>query len=770
MAAFIVISANNRLHYLVDGIEKCRPLNPNVVTDISTGIIIKSDNGSYTYEYKIHGEGNKDGIAKSLNVLLSNQLAAFRLAHSIPKDQLVNIFFLENPLSETDYEESESWIEEFDKVYDNGKGSDTAFCLYRIIFSYCHDRPSDVCSQINRQVLQQIIKQHRNNQSDGDKFQRYIFYVDNQKSDAAATCLSKEDHDLKMPRFLLDFMMLTSNHQDAYSILNSINGQTNNIKFFSVGFGESMYYFPDVVEYYCHADKRDLYSKYINDEDETGDDISKRAMDVEKFPFGLKKRVSRLGKIYGDVLFNVNIDSFKNTADWIIDNKIVELKEYIDKEREQESEAFLNSEEIIRRKERITQLGHDVNLIEKADDESEEDFKKRLSEFKLMEETEEKELQRIIEEFEPECPYFIDRKTIYTDLCVIKNEEENEEKTNKLRHHYINLLNFVLSEKFLKFVREQKAKDESLSTPKEVEKDPLSTGYGHNNNPGCLGRLMFWKKSETLISTPQEEVAPIPIKQNPVDSIIKISEQKKLKDSYKKFKLEVNSVQNIFEKEKIFCENFKLKSHTNHYFPLICLEKLREQQIIDFNSRIVDIIKEWREKDSATKTMLDSLNSERSNSYTKKYSFIDWVDPFPFIETLSISRLPIICNELQKKAAPFVNYNLTQGLKENRIVRALFSDRPSFKEEFTQMKSKLNNGNEISVFISSHIASKICFMEFLPMDDDVVNNLVDLQEGDNVDGFETILSEAKQIPTKTLEETETEGYEPPVEFWGEHGG
>ena len=198
MVAFIVISADNRLHYLVDGIEKCRPLNPNVVTDISTGKIIKSDNGSYTYEYKIHGEGYKDGIAKSLNVLLSNQLAAFRLAHSIPKDQLVNIFFLENPLSETDYEESESWIEEFDKVYDNGKGSDTAFCLYRIIFSYCHDRPSDVCSQINRQVLQQIIKQHRNNQSDGDKFQRYIFYVDNQKSDAAATCLSKEDHDLSL--------------------------------------------------------------------------------------------------------------------------------------------------------------------------------------------------------------------------------------------------------------------------------------------------------------------------------------------------------------------------------------------------------------------------------------------------------------------------------------------------------------------------------------------------------------------------------------------
>ena len=125
MAAFIVISADNRLHYLVDGIENCRPLNPDVSTNISTGKITKSDTG-YIYEYTIHGEGLRGDGAKSFSNLLANQLAAFRLAYNIQQDEVVNIFLLENPLTENDLAESESWIEEFDKVSCAGQGTDTS--------------------------------------------------------------------------------------------------------------------------------------------------------------------------------------------------------------------------------------------------------------------------------------------------------------------------------------------------------------------------------------------------------------------------------------------------------------------------------------------------------------------------------------------------------------------------------------------------------------------------------------------------------------------
>ena len=42
----------------------------------------------------------------------------------------------------------------------------------------------------------------------------------------------------------------------------------------------------------------------------------------------------------------------------------------------------------------------------------------------------------------------------------------------------------------------------------------------------------------------------------------------------------------------------------------------------------------------------------------------------------------------------------------------------------------LDNGNEITAHFSSHIASKICMMQFLPMDEKILSNLVDLQDKD----------------------------------------
>lgn len=776
MAAFIVISADNRLHYLVDGIEKCRPLNPSVATDISTGKILKSDNGSYTYEYKIHGEGCNNNEVKSLRELLSNQLAAFRLEHSIPKEQLVNIFFLENPLTESEYDETKSWIEEFDKVYDKGKGKDTAFCLYRIIFSYCHETPTDVCSQIDCQVLQSIIELHRNNKSDCVKFPSYIFYVDNQKSDAAATCLSKEDHDLKMPRFLLDFMMLISNPQDSYSVLAAINGTTNNIKCFSVGYAESMYYFPDVVEYYIHADKRDLYCKYLNDEDETGEDRSKKAMDVDKRPFGLKKRSIRLEKIYGDVPFNERIDSdsFDGTSDRIIDNDIVLLRDYIVKEREQEKEDYLSSEDIKLRKERISNLEQDISELIQAEDESIELFERRRSELIEKKESEEKELKRIISEFQPQCPKYIDRKTIYTNLCVITDEEEIEKASVAYRDHYNKLIDFVLTTKFLQFVQKQEGEKEAATIPMAENDSPISIDNGLKNKPGCLSKIMFWRKKTPSVSTQTVKSLPDGVvkqaKPNMLGLITEISEQRKLKKLFRSFISQVGRIQSVFDTERSFCDNFKLKHHTNHYFPLISLDKLKKQQSQDYQLRINDIIECWRKKDAPTRASLDAINNQKSLEHTHKYRFIDWKTPFSFIQPLPISRLSDICNQLQKKAAPFVNYNLTQDLKDNRIIRALFSDRPNFVNEFSEMRSQIENGNEISVYVSSHIASKICFMEFLPMDDEVINNLVDLQENQDSDSFERILSEAEHISQEIQKaDQEKEDNNPPVEFWGERG-
>lgn len=41
MAAFIVISASEKLNWIVDDIERCRPLNPSVESHIGTGKLEK---------------------------------------------------------------------------------------------------------------------------------------------------------------------------------------------------------------------------------------------------------------------------------------------------------------------------------------------------------------------------------------------------------------------------------------------------------------------------------------------------------------------------------------------------------------------------------------------------------------------------------------------------------------------------------------------------------------------------------------------------------
>lgn len=96
MAAFIVISTDNKLHDLVDDIEKCRPRNPHVETYISTGKIIRTESGEYTYRYTIAGEVEKNEVKVSLADLLSNQLARFRKVCCISKAEPVNVFLAEN--------------------------------------------------------------------------------------------------------------------------------------------------------------------------------------------------------------------------------------------------------------------------------------------------------------------------------------------------------------------------------------------------------------------------------------------------------------------------------------------------------------------------------------------------------------------------------------------------------------------------------------------------------------------------------------------------
>ena len=725
MTSFIVISTNERLHFLVDSIKECCPPNPEVRTNISTGKILKTEQG-FVYEYTILGEDSKSNQSQELSYWLTNQIAQFRLVNSIPNDNLINIFLLENPITDDDFNEAKMWVGAFDDVYKNGH--DKSFRVYRILFTYDLNDPSDVKKQVPSFDILEILNSHKqcieNNRS---FFERYIFYIDNQKSDSAAFCKDKDEHDLKLPRLLTDFMMLSSNYIDAYDIQAAICPPDINTKCFSIGFGESMYYYPDVERYYLHGDTRDIYDFILNTEDETFPDLSINIMDIDKYPFGLNIREKRLSEIYEDVPYSENIDNYPQSADFAICKALSFLEDLLKEERDREFEMFFNSPTYLKQKQVVDSIQDKLKISENEN--FDEDIDVQREELSKQFEEEKAKLSKIVTEFKPVCPLFIDRSMIYDSISLVDDDEKEivEQRQCAL---YKDLLNFVISKQFKVFIKSKEDREDNdlVHELKETRDDALSS------RSGCLlSSLFFWKRNrqysndEDQIKVTQEEKEDRLIKY--IDTI---KTNLRSKSEFIKFKERKRILEREFKKEEDVCNSYKLTYHLNHYYHLINLDKLKEIQKESFGERRLKIVEKWNDNNSRTLNSLLDITKQYARQHTKKrYSFINWECPFPFVSRISKeSTLPLICNQLQRKSAPLVNYNLNLEKYENRIIRIVFSDIPSFEEEVQEIKNRLDNGNEITAHFSSHIASKICMMQFLPMDERILSNLVDLQDKD----------------------------------------
>ncbi len=708
MAEFIVISASGRLHRIVDGIRECHPRCDAVRTGISTGKIIRSEDGGYLYEYQVYDKPEEADESRPLRERVANHVAAFRLAYAIPQDETVNIFFLENPLNQDELDESDGWIEEFNELYNGGKGHIVNFRLYRIVFTYNPDSPADIMRHIPVPILRELLDNHRKTVSDtargGENLWRYLFYISNQKADEAATSLGRDDHDLKLPRFLTDFMMLVSDSDNAGYIHNAIHPAGCNTGCFSAGFAESMYYYPDVERYFKLADNRDLHLAFLSDEDETAGLDDKKAMDTEAHPFGLRTRKKRLGEIYESVPFSEDIQSHPCSADKKIDDEITGLKTLIERGRREEWEAVKTS------------LGGP-----EGDDVSEE------------------QLKNAEREFDGTHPRYIDRAAVY----LANDDKERDGKEAQ----YEALVSYVTSEAFLDYVK----RNPPESDPR-VDPDPPAGGdnsFIDKTKKESAGKRNFlhrmWNWIRDIFKRKEEQKDPAEIErpvvdspvpssgQEPADSIMRIKKRTELKKAFADFKRQVECIEQEYEKKRTSCDGFKLTDHTSHCFPLIDLRKLKEEQSSGSKARRDEAVKEWKKEAAPTRASLIRLVEKKSSEYTSgHYLYINWAAPFSFVrDPENAGSLPAICNELQKRAAPFVNFSLYEESMNERVVRMMYSDHPRFKGDFSGIKERLDNGGEVSAYWSKHIESKICFMQILPMDDDVLDNLADLQEEDS---------------------------------------
>lgn len=627
MSKFIVISSCERLGGIVDGIEKCRPLNAAVGLQMATGKVDAEGEGVYKYEYTVKAGSKQATESDTLDNLLANQLAQFRLVCGVGQKETVNVFLLESHMAEDDI--TEMFLAAFDKVYDGGKGRDTAFRLFRVVVAYDTEHPDDVNRRTPPETLSQILRLPT------PAYEQYVMLLDSQRSDNAAISSGSEEHSLKLPRMLTDFMMLVSDSKTVGQVMGAIAPATCLTRCFSIGYGESMYYYPDVQRYYEAADRRDLLRHLLEATDTAKGVEPSEAMDVERQPVGLHERLRRLRGVYEDVPYTKKPTDHPQSADSRIDKALGELRQLV----------------------------------------------------------------------ESHGQTFTDRMDVWRTA---------DDKRKEAADRYEALLDTVLTPEFAEHV---KTSDEADTAAQQTQTAELAS------RPGCS----WWPFSKSTPVPAPASAQPLP----PVDHLPQIDTIRQLREEkrqYRDFERQVKEIETEMKEKEAGCKAFSLTEHDNHYFPLIDLAKLRETQASDFKQRLDATMEQWQKQPQPTLATLTDVCRKSTEDCVRQYRYIDWQKPFPFVHTLSPQgNMPSIVNELDSRAAPWACYTLTPEKKEAKVTRILFSDRPTIADDFKTMKPDLASGDSLMPCHTLHTASKLCLMQLLPIDDEVMDSLTALR-------------------------------------------
>ncbi len=712
MNAFIVISLNDSLSSIVEDIaNRCLPQNPDVDTYISTGCIKRSDHG-YTYHYTVYNHGVKESKeGRDLSDLLKNQAAAFRATHGIVGK--MNVFVLHNPMTSEEYETDKGCIAKLEEL----NKTDTNLFFFHILFTYDLSCPSDVCKQMPKEIVEQCIGD-RNEYSFRDNSR--LMYFSNYTLVAAALCLNEEEHSLKLPRILSDFMMLASSDSSSYGVMQQItNVGGEDTRCFSLGYAECMYYHPDVERYFIHSCRRDMLSQMLTCNDETStsttaaDDME--AMNVDKYPFGLRLRKQRLEK-YSDFPFSDNIGLYPQYADKIIDDCLKKLKPLLEREREQEIEDYENSAELTAIKNRIAEL---KELLGDTDD-SDNTLQGELSEKEMS-------LERKCAAFKPDCPEFIDRDTIFLECSDIDGKQK-QAYLAEIANQYDLLVAFVKSRKFKIFLEKE---EKDTTAPKKQETE------GQTSNDKPSGCLLSWVKrifrGNNTKPTPGEPPIEPPVStsvegEDNFSLVNQIARMQQIKKAYADFKKKVEEVEQECEKQKEYCDDYKLTDHLHNSILLIDKNLLRKKYAENSEILLDKAREAWRASNYKTFSMLMNSVDNVVRKECEKYRWLDWNNQFSFVKPVDDTMLVDMCNNMERKSAPFTNYQIIESIGDSDISYVLYSNRNDFNNEIANIKTQLIHGNEISAFSSTHIESKICMFQFLPLSDEMLQNLTTLRD------------------------------------------
>lgn len=688
MSAFVVISAHERLNSIVDGIVKNRPLNFAVHTVISTGKLLTVEEKAF-YEYtSTIKDSSTNKESHNFEDLLKNQLAHLR-RDALLGDRILNVFLLENPHT-IEEDENVDWIYNCLKdVYSNGLGSDANIQLFRICFSYNIEKPENVALQIPKTLLQ------KRKEILSDNIPQKILYLDNQDKHGAALCKNKESHDLMISRMLVDWMMLLSNENDSYGMMNAIQSDTN---FFALGYSEYFYCYDDVCRYFHLSNQRDLLEYMLNE----GNDDQNLSLDFEKEPLGLIERKKRLSQIYEEIPFSEDIELYPLSIDKKIDDIVFSLKSSIEKCKEKAlKEARMRDEENKLNQCKQEAVNENEDLVLNIDTESEEELVRR------------------------KYPDYIDRKIIYNHSLLSEENDSteiNDENLLSYQEEYAKLLSFIQSKDFKTFLSLVDNEDEK--TTEFVQEKPKK---------GCLfGFLNWFSKKNDDVFVVQNTIKQG--KQNNLKVILQpLNEIKRMLNERKLFLLFKQEVDSLLEQKENLNEQiskFELTKHCKSVDEMIDLNLLKEYQRSFKVNNLRTIVERWKSKikETQTKTSLFDCQKYYTELQVLNYRFVDWSNPFPFIKDKT-NDLSYLGNRLLAYSSIFANYNVIRDSLENLTCIHLYSDCEEYVSPFSNRQIDIRNKNSIQAIKSNHVASKIAMIQILKMDEEAWNGLVDLSEG-----------------------------------------
>ncbi len=752
MSTFIVINTTTTLDYIVDGMQYCRPHNPNVRTLVSIGNFLHEEDGVYyqcqtigTTLEEVQNQSKEDCSSESnLKDLLQNQLAHTRRLAAMGQRQ-INIILLENPQTqESDYYGN--------LVYNTlreieDERLDPSIHIIRTCFTFDANKPQDVAINIPREYITT-----RQTSIKGTK--HHLLLIDNEDTKWAATSGSKESYTLMIQHALMDFMMLLSSDSSRYQLANSLNSST---QVFALGYAECFYYYPDIQTFYKFANCRDLLRYMLTSDDlhTADDDKLKEELDIEKVPYGLYQREERMDRKYRNVPFYKNIDApeYADNIDKKIDDIIRELQPIyeafrnakieeayqIDLGKYQDKKGQIIEKAKHKAREEAECVGEDVEVaIQTAIDEIETTYPM----FIRPGAAEEEAIERYI-------PY-IDRTIIYTYPDNPHNSEEDDEDNlcfnNLYAKEYNRLIDIIKSKDFLLFVEGwilQKESHQQLEAYRQqVQAD---------DKKGCLRRLMFWQKEEENLPTELPQMlaentisTAKTISDSYKNRIASITEMQKKRRQYFAFKDELktivdeyNTLMRIIDPigNQVNPEPFRLTTHCKSFDYMIDLKLLKTHQAKDYESRQKRIQAQWLRQlpKEQTRTTLKEIAQQDTYNEYEQYKFIDWKNPFPFVKDWSPENdINLLINELLRRSYPFLNFHDEQRMEAaNLICKNTYSDNDALIQPIKNRQIDIENPNSVQGTFSTHTESKICLFQILQVDDLAWNGIVDIREQNN---------------------------------------